>query len=223
MTDATLNEPKLAYDVNWAYQVNAAILGLRGSTSWTSVTSSSTELNYNDGAIPGTVVASKTVVVDSNKDIASFRNWTATGTTTITTLSHQSRTVNPIFRVSTTINYSDLSAAASKTLITAGTGERFKVIDILVSGGTNFNAGGDRLITIQDVAGTVLWTAMPAASLKALTNSRWGGTLTPYPATQTHLDTASQATSNIVAKYTGGATDYTSGAINLVMIMEKVA
>ena len=44
------------------------------------VTSTPAELNYNDtGAAVGTVVASKTVTVDSNKDVSSFRNITLTG------------------------------------------------------------------------------------------------------------------------------------------------
>jgi len=46
----------------------------------TTVTSTAAELNYNDtGAAVGTVVASKTVTVDANKDAASFRNITLTG------------------------------------------------------------------------------------------------------------------------------------------------
>jgi hypothetical protein len=43
------------------------------------ITSTFTELNLVDGSIVGTVVASKAVVVDANKDIASFRNITLTG------------------------------------------------------------------------------------------------------------------------------------------------
>ena len=44
------------------------------------VTATATELNYNDtGSAVGTVVASKVVTVDSNKDVASFRNITLTG------------------------------------------------------------------------------------------------------------------------------------------------
>ena len=44
------------------------------------VTSTTAELNYNDtGQSVGTVVASKTVTVDSNKDVSSFRNITLTG------------------------------------------------------------------------------------------------------------------------------------------------
>lgn len=41
-------------------------------------TLSGTELGYVDGITPGTVTASKSVVVDANKDIAEFRNLTAT-------------------------------------------------------------------------------------------------------------------------------------------------
>tara|TARA_R110002020_G_scaffold1147_1_gene5649 strand:- start:3258 stop:3854 length:597 start_codon:yes stop_codon:yes gene_type:complete len=44
------------------------------------VTATTAELNYSDtGASVGVVVASKVVTVDANKDVASFRNVTATG------------------------------------------------------------------------------------------------------------------------------------------------
>ena len=43
------------------------------------VTATTTELNYNDtGSAVGTVVASKVVTVDANKDVSSFRNITLT-------------------------------------------------------------------------------------------------------------------------------------------------
>ena len=46
------------------------------------VTSTTTELNYNDtGAAVGTIVASKTVTVDANKDVSGFREVVATGFT----------------------------------------------------------------------------------------------------------------------------------------------
>ncbi len=44
------------------------------------VTATTTELNYNDtGSAVGTVVASKVVTADANKDVSSFRNVTLTG------------------------------------------------------------------------------------------------------------------------------------------------
>ena len=50
------------------------------SIDGTAVSATATELNYNDtGASVGTVVASKTVTVDANKDVSSFRNITLSG------------------------------------------------------------------------------------------------------------------------------------------------
>jgi cytoskeletal protein CcmA (bactofilin family) len=50
------------------------------SIAGTTVTATAAELNYSDtGASVGTVVASKVVTVDSNKDVSSFRNITLTG------------------------------------------------------------------------------------------------------------------------------------------------
>jgi hypothetical protein len=70
-------------------QVNGTTLAIAGTeiTSTAAelnildgVTSTAAELNYNDtGAAVGTVVASKTVTADANKDVASLRNLTLTG------------------------------------------------------------------------------------------------------------------------------------------------
>jgi len=43
------------------------------------VTSTATELNFNDGVTLGTAIASKTVTTDSNKDTTGFRNITLSG------------------------------------------------------------------------------------------------------------------------------------------------
>ena len=57
-------------------QVNGTTLAIAG----TEITATAAELNYNDtGAAVGTVVASKTVTADANKDVASLRNLTLTG------------------------------------------------------------------------------------------------------------------------------------------------
>ena len=57
-------------------QVNGTTLAIAG----TAITSTAAELNYNDtGAAVGTVVESKTVTADANKDVASLRNLTLTG------------------------------------------------------------------------------------------------------------------------------------------------
>tara|TARA_R100000544_G_C2220449_1_gene57216 strand:+ start:129 stop:1343 length:1215 start_codon:yes stop_codon:yes gene_type:complete len=49
------------------------------------VTSTAAEINLVDGITPGTIAASKAVIVDSNKDITGYRNLTSTGTITATT------------------------------------------------------------------------------------------------------------------------------------------
>ena len=50
------------------------------------ITSTVTELNLVDGSVVGTVIASKAVVVDANKDISSFRNVTLAGQLVAATL-----------------------------------------------------------------------------------------------------------------------------------------
>ncbi len=49
----------------------------------TDVTASATEVNYLDGSIPGTGVAGKAVVLDSNLDIVNLGNVSTTGTLTV--------------------------------------------------------------------------------------------------------------------------------------------
>ena len=50
------------------------------------ITSTAAELNLLDGSVAGTVVVSKAVVVDGNKDVGSFRNVTLTGELAAATL-----------------------------------------------------------------------------------------------------------------------------------------
>jgi len=69
--------------VTVAGEISVTTLDIGG----TNVSSTAAELNYNDtGAAVGTVVASKTVTVDANKDVSSFRNVTLTGELTAATL-----------------------------------------------------------------------------------------------------------------------------------------
>lgn len=59
---------------------NISATGAGSTLTIGSTTLNSTELGYIDNITAGTVLASKAVVVDSNKDITGFRNITATGT-----------------------------------------------------------------------------------------------------------------------------------------------
>jgi Tfp pilus assembly major pilin PilA len=84
----------------------------------TDLTASATELNYMDGATPGTAIAGAGVVLDSNKDLQGLRNLTLDGNLTVngTTV-----TVN-----STTLTIDDknieLGTVANPTDITADGG-----------------------------------------------------------------------------------------------------
>lgn len=49
------------------------------NTALDGITATATELNFTDGISAGTVIASKAVAVDANKDVTGFRNITLTG------------------------------------------------------------------------------------------------------------------------------------------------
>jgi len=89
LTNKTLTSPKVNEDV--AVTATATELNLLDGVTATTdelnildgVTSTATELNFVDGSTAGTVVASKAVVVDSNKDVSGFRNLSITGDLTV--------------------------------------------------------------------------------------------------------------------------------------------
>ena len=114
-----------------------------------------------------------------------------------------------------TVGQGDVASAAEKILLDAATGETWKVLDIVLSAdGTDFSGGGgDRLMAITD--GTSTWSIIPAATLQTLAVARWGDTGMPDPSTASHLFAASGSGTDIVAKYSGGTTDYTAGSLTL--------
>jgi hypothetical protein len=121
----------------------------------------------------------------------------------------------------TAVNQSALAASGLVALLTAKTGEQWKIRDIRLSGGgTNFS-GGDRLLSITD--GTTTWSIIPAATLQTLAAAAWGDTGLPYPATAADLTVASVLSTNISAQYSGGATDYTAGECTLILTLERIA
>ncbi len=121
----------------------------------------------------------------------------------------------------TTVGQAALASAGTVKLIDALSGEQWKIREIFLSGaGTNFS-GGDRLLDITD--GTTTWSVIPAATLQSLAVARWGDTGTAFPATAAHLTTASASGTDVTAKYSGGATDYTAGSCTIVLMAERTA
>lgn len=224
-----------------------------------------TEFAVVDGVTAGTVTASKAVVVDANKDIATFRNLTLSGNlvTGATTLSEtdlakidaitngtaaadkavvlgatknidtidvaqgglkvDAVAVAAVKWVDIAVTAATLDAAGVAPVITAGAGDQWKVREIiLVGGGTNYGAGGDRTIVLTD--GTTTWTTIANADIEAApaTSLRWGDAKVPF-ATGTS-NTASVAGQNVRFTYAGGTTDHGgTGSITFSVCLEKVA
>jgi len=159
------------------------------SVGGTAISATAAEINFNDtGASVGTVVASKTVTADANKDVSSFRNITASGAIT----------GNTFVIGSADINENDLEAIDG---ITAGTvaASKAMVVD------SNKDISGARNITLTG--------ELDAGSLDVSGNADIDGTLeadamtlngTAITATAT-LDTG--ISNNNVPKFTTGVAD----------------
>lgn len=136
------------------------------------------------------------------------------------------KVTNPFIFVSTTIAYSDLASAGSKTLYTASSGTAtYKILEIVTvsTGSTNFT-GGDRIINIG-TSSVQKWFISAAAAATVGTTSLVSTVsntgIQPSAAVNAISDTAAGA--NIVAKYSGGATDYTAGLVNIMIVMVQTA
>ena len=118
--------------------------------------STAAELNTLHSVTAGTVAASKAVVVDANKDVASFRNLTATGLITAGTIKAPkvvtTASGDGAITISEGIVKITKGSAAALTLADPASGDEGKVITIVSTtayahtisntGGSGFNAGG---------------------------------------------------------------------------------
>lgn len=125
--------------------------------------------------------------------------------------------------VDVTVTAALLDSAGSVPVAAAQTGHQYKVRDIrLVGGGTNFAAGGNRLIDLTD--GTTVWTTIANADIESAPAATlaWGDAKVPF-LTGTS-DTASAKSAAIAFKYSGGTTDHSAtGSIKFSVLLEKVA
>lgn len=121
-----------------------------------------------------------------------------------------------------TVGQAALAAGASVTLYASSGTKQYKIRSLFVnSNGTNFSGGGgDRLLSITD--NTTVYSLIPAASLGTLANTAWGVTELPFPASAA-INTSTAAGASIVAKYSGGAADYTAGSVVISGILQRVA
>ena len=154
-----------------------------GSLTLGSTTISQSEIGVLDGVTPGTVTASKALVVDSNKDIASIRNLTAsqlTGTlqtaaqpnvTSVGTLDSIA-TSGDLTLGATTISESEIGVLDS---VTPGTAAASKALVL----DSSSNVSGINSLSATDLTGTLQTAAQPnITSVGTLTSITTSGSLT---------------------------------------------
>jgi hypothetical protein len=125
------------------------------------------ELNYNDtGSAVGTVVASKTVTADANKDVASFRNITLTGE-----LDAGSLDISGNADIDGTLETDALSINGTAVTTTAA---EINLIDGGTARGTTAIADGDGLL-VND-AGTMRMTNVQTVKTYMTAGVGGGGT-----------------------------------------------
>ncbi len=124
------------------------------------------------------------------------------------------------FRV--TASWDDLIAGGFNTLVTAGVGVTFEILELNISSdGTDFSGGGgDRNLQFTD--GTSIYSIIPAANLQSLPNARWGDTALPFPVTA-GIGTPTVSGENLIVQYQGGSADYTAGDIVISGLLHQLS
>jgi len=121
----------------------------------------------------------------------------------------------------TAVPYNAIASGASFSILFNNFAGTFRVREIYInSQGTNFS-GGDRNLEIYD--GVTSYSIIPAVTLQALVNARWGDPVNlPFPASAS-IATPTTPPYNLQVHYQGGTTDYTAGSITITACWEKIA
>ena len=113
-----------------------------------------------------------------------------------------------------------LDGALSVVVQAGNAAYQYKVRDIkLVGGGTNFGAGGNRLLDLTD--GTTVYTQIANADLETAPTAGlpWGNAKVPLLTGVQNTKTVAGA--DLVFKYSGGTTDHTTGSITFQVCVER--
>lgn len=117
-----------------------------------------------------------------------------------------------------------LATSGHVTIQASSGSKQYKVRDIRVdySASGLSGGGGDRLVQITD--GTTVYNnaGITAALLGTPVNTVWGGSGNPLPGTVA-MNTSTAAGATLYAVYAGGTTDYTTGTVNVSVLVERVA
>ncbi len=164
-------------------------------------------------AVAGVAEASKVPVLGTSKNI---------DTLDIVTLKNDGITMSSLKWVDVACTATLLDSAGTVTVVAAATGDSYKVRNIrLVGGGTNFGAGGNRLLDLTD--GTTVYTTIANADLETAPTATldWGNAKVPFLTSTSN--TATVAGQAVRFVYSGGTTDHTTGSITFSVCLEKVA
>ena len=160
-----------ATNFNGAVQVNSTItatgnIETSGSLVIGDASMNEADLEQLDGLTPGTITASKAVVVDSNKDIASFRNVTATGSFIIGSADMNETDLEKLDGIT------NGTVAANKAVITDGNKDISGFRNIVMDG--NIEVGGN--LTVSGTTTSVNTTNLEISdSLLELNKNNSGG------------------------------------------------
>ena len=156
--------------VTVAGEVSATTLDIGG----TNITSTAAELNYNDtGSAVGTVVASKTLTVDANRDVATIRNLTSDGAVQGATLSADAVAIIDTGRGSS----QSITGATSLMNISKTTYKAAKVLYHIKKDGTDDTDAGEILITYDGGDDTAYLTHYAEISTGSSTVGTWDATV----------------------------------------------
>lgn len=117
-----------------------------------------------------------------------------------------------------------LAAGGTVTLLATSGSATYTILEIFIAAGTNFSGGGgNRNIEIFETTTGASYSIIPAATVQALSNQRWGTTAVPYPASVSIMRLFGSGNS-LSARYNGGTTDYsTAGDLNLGILFARTA
>lgn len=144
----------------------------------------------------------------------------ATGSLLVNALVDSDVNSNLIY-FSVTVGQAALATGGEVVLQASSGAKQYRLIDLKMdAGGTNFSGGGgDRLLDVTD--GTTVYSTIPAADIQTLTNNSWGDAKMPAPAAA-GWNTSTAAGAPLVAKYSGGTTDYTAGSVIISGLIARI-
>lgn len=107
-----------------------------------------------------------------------------------------------------------IATAASPT-------SNYIISSMRIGGPTGGGVAGDRDISVT--SGAIVWSVIPAATLLALSNLRWGDVGFPAPVAANWTQASTGAGNNVVVAYSGGTTDYAALTIRIEVRWRKIA